>query len=189
MEKDLVLFLKANKKNFHKFLLDGRKYDKKLISQLEHKWGRLKITFYKEKNYCNVNVKENTNQWSNIVSECLIKHLLEIKGEKVWKPKKKKDDIGNVVPDLETDKAVYEVKTRNYCTSGTAGEKTLGTALKYINVPELYNKPLYIVLVGYAEEEYKNLLLNTEKISEKRRNVLKYYQTQNIFYIGASSLF
>jgi len=188
MEKDLILFLKAEKKNFHDFLLKGKKSDKKLICSLEHKWGREKLIFYKNKGYIGNKVKEETNQWSNIIGECLVKNLLEIKGEKVWKPKKKKDDIGNVLPDLETDKAVYEVKTRNYCTAGTAGEKTLGTPLKYINIPELYDKPLYIVLVGYAEEEYKNLLLNREKISEKRRNLLKYYETQNIFFIGASSL-
>lgn len=59
-------------------------------------------------------------------------------------------------PDLECDDYVYEIKSRTYSTSGTAGEKILGVPLKYSEVPILYGKPLKIILVAYQEQEAVN---------------------------------
>ena len=48
---------------------------------------------------------------------------------------------------------MVEVKSRTWCTTGTAGEKVLGVPYKYADVPNLYNKPLMIVCVAYQEWE------------------------------------
>jgi hypothetical protein len=47
------------------------------------------------------------------------------------KPNKKKTNSRQ-----ETDKYIYEVKTSNWWVPGTAGEKVLGTFVKYQDIPE-----------------------------------------------------
>ena len=45
---------------------------------------------------------------------------------------------------------MVEVKSRSWCTTGTAGEK-VRVPYKYADIPNLYNKPLMIVCVAYQE--------------------------------------
>ena len=78
--------------------------------------------------------------------------ILEKIGKIVKRPEKK----NHYLPDWETDDAIWEVKTRNWNTPGTAGEKVLGVPYKYSDIPRLYGKPLKIVLVAYQEHEFIN---------------------------------
>lgn len=118
------------------------------------------------------------------LGEKIVEELLQKKYKyKVKKPKKK----GNFKPDFETEDCIWEVKTRNYTTTGTAGEKILGTPLKYIDVPTLYKKKLCIVLVGYQEYEAIHSFQLFSPTGNKKK-LLDYLKTFQIEYIKASSL-
>jgi len=141
-------------------------------SQLhEHEWSQ---------NY----LSSTTHQWSNSFGEKLVRFLLERQGEKCTQP-------GNKYKcrlDIETDNYIVEVKTRNWSTSGTAGEKIYFTPIKYWELPRLYKKILIVVLVGYQEYEarHKFRLWN----NDHGGNVYfrKLCIESNTFYIGASEL-
>ncbi len=91
----------------------------------------------------------NNNQWTTKLGEELVRLALVNKGYNVRKPLK----IGGYKPDWECDEFIYEVKTRNWTTSGTAGEKVFGVPFKYSDIPRLYSKPLKIVCVAFQEYE------------------------------------
>lgn len=118
---------------------------------------------------------------------------------KCIKPKQ----IAHFKPDLETDKYIIEVKTRNWTTSGTAGEKVLGVPRKYMDVPILYGKPLLIILVGYQEYEYSsngkldifsndiNYEIQDEKKKEleKRKKIYNdFIKSMNIHFVKFSDI-
>ena len=109
--------------------------------------------------------------------------MLVLKGE-VWRPK----SINGYKPDWETEDGIYEAKTRNWTTSGTAGEKILGVPYKYSEVPIYYGKPLYIVVIAYQEYEAseKFELFNTS--SQQRIDMLKMWKNMNIQYVKFSNL-
>lgn len=122
------------------------------------------------------------SQWSSLFGELLVCHLLTKRGHVVRRPLKKE----GLLPDWETEEGIYEVKTRNYSTSGTAGEKIWGVGVKYEKVPELYGKPLYIVCVGFQEiEAFKTIDDDTCPIAQ---NLLNMYKEHNIHYVRCSSL-
>ena len=104
----------------------------------------------KEKEFGYEIIDKITNQWTTKLGEHLVAETLLKFGENVRKPQK----IEHFKPDLETDEYIIEIKTRNWTTLGTAGEKVLGVPLKYLDVPIHYDKPLLIILVGYQEYEY-----------------------------------
>lgn len=129
-------------------------------------------------------LNKNTKMWSGELGEKIVKELLIQKGCKVWKPKK----INGHQPDFETDDYIYEVKTRNWTTSGTAGEKILGTPYKYADVPELYKKKLKIVLVGYQEyEASKNFDIFNPK-SKARQKQIEFWKEMGIEFVRCSDL-
>jgi hypothetical protein len=128
-------------------------------------------------------------QWSNALGENIVYEILIGAGFNV--NKKPKIIIGDktFIPDFETDIAFYEVKTRNYSTPGTCGEKILGTPMKYINIPKTTGKPLFIVLVGFQEYEATNMFgLFDSGMSINQREVINMYSNFGIYYIGASVL-
>ena len=49
---------------------------------------------------------------------------------RVWRPKK----INGYKPDWETEDGIYEAKTRNWTTSGTAGEKILAMGPRIVMI-------------------------------------------------------
>lgn len=111
---------------------------RKLAQQNEKEWGNATIG------------QKNNGNWTTLLGEGLVRDVLEQRGENPRKPQTR----GGYSPDWETDDYIYEVKTRNWTTSGTAGEKVFGTMYKYSDIPELYDgKPLRIVCVGYQEWE------------------------------------
>ena len=105
--------------------------------KLEKEWGNAMIG------------QTNNGQWTTLLGEGLVYDVLKKLGENPVKVQKR----NGFEPDWETDNYMYEVKTRNWNVSGTAGEKVLGTWIKYQSIPEIYGKPLRIVCVGFQEWE------------------------------------
>jgi len=140
----------------------------------EKEWGNLQIG------------QVGNGQWTTRLGEQLVHDTLAVRGENPRKPQKR----GGFLPDWETDKYIYEVKTSNWNVSGTAGEKVLGTWIKYQNIPDLYDKPLRIVCVAQQEEE-----LTTGKVqyfgpgvTGKTKTVLLLARHWGIEYVRFSDL-
>lgn len=97
---------------------------------------------------------QSRKQWTNEFGEDVVRHVLALLGHDVY-PKRPvfTHDGQTYVLDIETDKCLVEVKTRNWTTSGTAGEKIAGVPFKYRYVSNESKKPVLIVLVGYQEYE------------------------------------
>jgi len=65
--------------------------------------------------------------------------------------------------------------------------------LKYGEVPNLYKKPLQIILVGYQEYEARNGfafgdLLNKNDQTKELQESLAFYKDQNIEYIAFTDI-
>jgi len=123
----------------------------------------------------------DNGQWTTRLGENLVKCAYEKKGKKVWRPK----CINRYRPDWETEDEIIEVKTRNWTTSGTAGEKVLGVPFKYSDVPRLYGKPLRIVCVAYQEWElaYGSTRVFGDDISEEKKMMLKLWKGLGIEFV------
>lgn len=94
-----------------------------------------------------------------------------------------------VLPDLETIDTFYEVKTRTYKTSGSAGDKILGTPYKYCNIYKNTGKKVIIVCIGYQEIEAnkKFNLFNTEDPNQSK--LLDFYKENfKVEYVKATDL-
>jgi len=138
----------------------------------------------KEKAWGNKMIGQKSNgNWTTLLGESLVRDILKLKGENPKKPTKK----AGYSPDWETDKFIYEVKTRNWTTSGTAGEKVFGTMYKYSDIPLLYEKPLKIICVAYQEYELTN---NTTKIfgeiGKRKHEHIKLAKKHGIEYVKFS---
>lgn len=126
-------------------------------------------------------------QWTNRFGEYICEEIMILLEKNVSKPIKKE----HLQPDWETTDFMLEVKTQTYLTSGTAGEKILGTPFKYAAVPRLYSKPLKIICLGNAErlsrENYGNLV--GEKMNEEKKKIIDFYKNElKIEYIGVTDL-
>lgn len=128
----------------------------------------------------------NNGQWTTELGERLVYDILELLQENPRKPQTK----GGFKPDWETDKYIYEVKTSNWWVTGTAGEKVLGTWIKYQDIPELYGKPLKIICVANQEEELTNGKTKYfgENITAKTKTILDLAKSWNIEYVKFSDL-
>lgn len=135
-------------------------------------------------------------QWTTVLCQNLVQEALVKLGRKnVHKTGQVKSSLRDKKydPDLVCDEFVYEVKGRSWCTAGTAGEKILGVPLKYGEIPNLYNKPLKIVLVGYQEYEAREKwgfgdLLDNKNQTTELREALEYYKEHGIEYIGFTDI-
>lgn len=136
------------------------------------------------------------SQWTTVLCQDLVMEALIKLGRKNVRkttpmPSSLRDK--NYQPDLECDEYVYEVKGRNWTTTGTAGEKILGVPLKYGELPRLYKKPLQIILVGYQEYEAKKGfafgdLLDKNNQTPELRDSLAFYKEQHIEYVGLTDI-
>ena len=126
-------------------------------------------------------IDSETNQWTTRLGESLVREIYETQTS-VWRPKSK----NGFRPDWETPEHIIEVKTRNWTTSGTAGEKILGCPYKYADIPELYGKPLRIVCVAYQETDSSGNAIWTP--SPRQDNLLEYWRNQNIEFVKATDL-
>lgn len=125
-------------------------------------------------------------QWTNKFGEHVCEELCILQNSTPTKPK----NINHFQPDLEVTEYIYEVKAGTYFTSGTAGEKILGTPFKYAEVPRLYGKPLKIICMGGAEkccrEQYGNL--EGKETSAEKKAFLEFYKSMGVTYVGASDI-
>jgi hypothetical protein len=130
--------------------------------------------------------QSNNGQWTTLLGEGLVRDILELRGENPRKPERK----GGFEPDWETDDYMYEVKTSNWWVAGTAGEKVLGTWIKYQDIPSLYGKPLKIVCVANQEYEleYGKVKYFGDNVSEKTKKILELARTWEIEYMKFSDL-
>ena len=123
----------------------------------------------------------DNSQWTTLVGEHVVFKVLQELGKNPTIPVKK----GGYKPDIETDDHIYEVKTRNWNTTGTIGEKVFGCPLKYAEIPELYGKPLRIICVAYQEEEFvygKTPIFGTN-VRDKHKKFMSFYRDNGIeFY-------
>lgn len=151
-----------------------KEQQKLALREEEKKWGNRMIG------------QEGNGQWTTKLGETTIRDVLQLRGENPRKPVSK----GGFQPDWETDDYIYEVKTSNWWVDGTAGEKVLGTFIKYQNIPELYGKPLRIVCVAYQEEEltHGKTPYFGENITEKTQQLLDMAKSWNIEYVRFSDL-
>ena len=150
----------------------------------------------KEREWARSVIGGRGSQWTTDLCERLVQESLILLGrENVRRTEKRKSTIRNkrYSPDLECDKYVYEVKGRNWTTTGTAGEKILGVPMKYGEVPRVYSKPLQIILVGYQEYEARKEfafgdLLNSHEQTEELQESLAFYKEHDIEYIGFTDI-
>ena len=129
--------------------------------------------------------QSDNGQWTTLLGEGLVYDVLTLLEQNPRRPSTK----GGFIPDWETDDYIYEVKTSNWWISGTAGEKVLGTFIKYQDISELYGKPLKIVCVAY--QEYELTYGKTKyfgEITEKTKTILEIAKSWNIEYVKFSEL-
>ena len=141
----------------------------------------------KERKWGNKMINQNDNgQFTTKLGEGLVKEILELRGENPKKVVKKE----GFEPDWETDDYIYEVKTSNWWVDGTAGEKVLGTFIKYQNIPELFGKPLRIVCVAYQEYEleFGKTQYFGENVTKKTKQALDLAKSWDIEYMRFSDL-
>ena len=164
---------------------NGLTYQVKKTTELTVKQQRDDASV-KEKEWGNRIIgQKNNGNWTTLLGEGLVYEVLKILGENPRKPDKK----SGYEPDWETNEYIYEVKTRNWTTSGTAGEKVPGVMYKYSDIPKLYGKPLRIVCVGYQEWELTNSTCKLfGEVSENQRKILNLAKSMNIEYVKFSDL-
>jgi hypothetical protein len=128
--------------------------------------------------------QKNNGQWTTKLGENLVKDILVLRGENPRTVERKE----GFQPDWETDDYIYEVKTSNWWVSGSAGEKVLGTWIKYQNIPEIYGKPLRIICVANQEEELLNgkTRFFGKDISSKTKKALGLAKSWDIEYVRFS---
>ncbi|MGB3988181.1 MAG: hypothetical protein WBK67_00590 [Minisyncoccales bacterium] len=163
--------------------------EKKLkeAKEIEKKWGNKIIGKSEDR---------NIKQWTTTLCESVVEEALIILGRKnIRRVKPVKSSIRDkrYSPDLECDDYVYEIKGRNWCTPGTAGEKILGVPLKYGELPRLFNKPLKIILVAYQEYEAKQKfafgdLLDKNNQTKELQDSLFFYKGQKIEYVAFTDI-
>jgi len=153
--------------------------DEKQYKVLEDQWGQMTMKTRRP------DLKLD-KQWTNTFGEYVCKEIYTLLGKTVSKPMKK----NHLQPDLEVDDAILEVKTGTFHTSGTAGEKILGTPFKYAELPSVYMKPVKIICIGGAERicasSYGNLA--GEHCTPQKKLFLDFYRQQGFEYIGASDI-
>ena len=130
--------------------------------------------------------QQGNGQWTTLLGENLVRDVLRLRGENAKRPEKR----GGFQPDWETEDFIYEVKTSNWCVDGTAGEKVLGTWIKYQDVPELYGKPLRIVCVARQEYEleFGKVKYFGNEVTEKTRSLLEMARSWEIEYVRFSDM-
>lgn len=150
----------------------------------------LKLAGYISGKYLDLEIKTQ-KQWTTLFGETLVKYCIEIiDSEKACHCKFIDKDKKTLKPDWETSKNIYEVKTRNYYTPGTAGEKILGTPIKYSDAKEITGKNVKIVIVAYQEWEAINEFHIFDTKSNNRTSILHFFEERlGITYVKFSNLF
>ena len=174
--KNKIVYL--NKPFVLEWLFAEKHFINDLTAESEKKWGQNTIGY-------------STNQWTTKLGESILHDILNIhdKNPKKIALKQRGENGKRLDPDREADDGLYENKTRTYTITGTAGEKILGTPLKYCECYRLYNKPLYIVCMAFQEQEalidFK--LFNTE-VPERLKMIEFIERELHIKFIRATDM-
>ena len=115
-------------------------------------------------------------KWSGTFGQLILQELLP----NGWKPKKK----GNCQLDWEDENFVYELKTQFHLSGGTAQEKIPAVPIKYLEVPELFGKPLRVICFAGAEMYAKNFFKDGPKI----RAQLALWKEWGVEYVWGSEM-
>jgi len=167
-----------NRKHVLDWCFPSSKFVNSLSPIKEKRWGKSLLGY-------------NTNQWTTKCGEKMLEDVLIRLGKnpRRLKQTRKGENGKHLVPDFETDDALYECKARTYTTSGTAGEKILGTPWKYSECHKLYKKPLYIVCMGYQEIEAEKEFCLFKTDSVVRKKILQCFENDaNIKFIKFTDL-
>jgi hypothetical protein len=154
----------------------NKKVNKKALKKREDSWGKEMLQL--------VYPDFNSTQWTGPFGERIVNELYKLIGKSISKPKNK----NGFEPDFETDDFIIEVKSQTYYTDGTAGEKILGSPLKYADVPELYSKPLNIICIGNAEKMCKEHYKIIGPTTRAKQKILSTYEEIGIIFIGITEL-
>jgi len=155
----------------------SKKQENERMNKAEKNWGNLLIGRGPE---------NQTSQWTTILGESIVAEILSSQGHTVNRPK----NINGYKPDWEIEDAIIEVKTRNWTTPGTAGEKVFGVPYKYAEIPKLYGKPLKIVCVAYQEYEltHGKTRVFGEDISTEKKEMLAFWKERGIEFVKFSDI-
>ena len=126
---------------------------------------------------------KSKKQWTNAFGEAIVKELATLLKETVKKPETK----NHLQPDFELNDTIIEVKCGTFFTNGTAHEKIMGSAIKYAEVPKLYNKDLVILCVGNAEKLARDsyqILKTSQNVPEEKTKILQCYKELKIKFHG-----
>lgn len=153
--------------------------DNEQYKTVEDLWGQKKLAIRRPD-------LKPSGQWTTKLGEHICEEFQYLFQKNCSKPIRK----NNFEPDVETEDAIWEVKTQTYYTSGTAGEKILGVPVKYADVPLLYDKELKILCIGYAEKCSRDHygILPGIAITERKQKMLDFYHSMNISYVGTTDL-
>lgn len=166
------------KRNVLEWLFGDHKFVSKLTKKQEDIWGKRTIGY-------------ETNQWTTKLGESILREILYLLGKNPTRVKVPQTGMNRkrLLPDFEGDDGMYENKARTYTTSGTAGEKILGTPLKYCEIPRLYGKPLYIVCMAFQEVEADTSFHLFDPMSEELVDILDDLDKRwSIKYVRATEL-
>ena len=178
-KKEVVQWLFGDMSFLPEIIKKNKTTDEKKYKILEDKWGQAIMKLRRP------DLKLD-KQWTNNFGEYICEEIYTIMGKVVSRPVIKEHHK----PDLEVDDAIIEAKTQTFFTTGTAGEKILGSPFKYAEIPDLYGKSLKIVCIGGAEqvcrESYGNL--PGLKCSIQKKKFLHFFRENKIEYIAASDM-
>lgn len=122
------------------------------------------------------NKYKQDGKWSGTFGQLILQEIFP----GGWKPKARK---GRQL-DWEDQNFVYEFKTQFHLSGGTAQEKIPAVPIKYIDVPEMFGKPLLVICLAGAETYTRAFL----KDCPKMRDQLALWKSWNIEYVYGSDL-
>jgi hypothetical protein len=122
------------------------------------------------------NKYKQDGKWSGAFGQLILQEI--IPGG--WKPRTRK---GRQL-DWEDENFVYEFKTQFHLSGGTAQEKIPAVPIKYIEVPELFGKPLRVICLAGAETYTRVFLRDCPKM----RDQLALWKSWNIEFVYGTDL-
>jgi hypothetical protein len=148
----------------------------------ETKWGISKCT------------SPATKNWTTCISEKFSNELINyLFNKKINNNKKRKiciPDNPDCKPDIEIENYIFEIKCKKWHSNGTAGEKILGTPIKYNQIADATGKYVRIILLAGQEEEavLKYHLFDVSDFDTRNMEQLELWYNQGTQFIKGSDL-
>jgi hypothetical protein len=149
----------------------------------ETKWGISKCT------------SPATKNWTTCISEKFSNELINyLFNKKINNNNKKRKicipDNPDCKPDIEIENYIFEIKCKKWHSNGTAGEKILGTPIKYNQIADATGKYVRIILLAGQEEEavLKYHLFDVSDFDTRNMEQLELWYNQGTQFIKGSDL-